>query len=289
MTLVLGTRGSALARAQAGLVAADLARIGVPTRIEVVEEAGDLDEQPLPGRAVEGIFVTGLRAALAAGRVDLLVHSAKDVPVGGAPPTAVLRRADPRDAVVGDRQAARALVGTCSVRRAAWVGRSWPDAGVVPVRGPIDRRMDRVRDGSLTAVILAMAGLVRLGGPTPPVSPIPAEDLVPAPAQGALVVEAGPRAAVVARLDHVPTRLAVAAERAVLAAVDPTDATAVGALAQVRGGVARLLADVAEPDGSDRLLVRSVVAVRTEQQAAAAGERLAEGLLRRRDRARWAS
>lgn len=289
MTLRLGTRGSVLARAQADLVAADLRRIGIATRIVVIEESGDLDERPLPGRAVEGIFVTGLRAALEGGRVDLLVHSAKDVPIGGAAPAAVLRRADPRDAVVGDVDARPARVGTCSVRRAAWAARTWPEAAVVPVRGPIDRRMERVREGSLSAVILAMAGLLRLGGPTPPITPIPVEDLVPAPAQGALLIEAGPRASAVARLDHRPSRLAIAAERAVLAAIDPTDATAVGALAQVRGGIARLLADLAEPDGSDRFVARAVAPVRTQREAADAGERMAEHLLRRRDRARWAS
>lgn len=289
MTLLLGTRGSALAQAQARLVAANLARLGVATRIVEIEEAGDQDDRPLPGRAVEGIFVTGLRAALEEGRVDLLVHSAKDVPVGGEAPAAVLRRADPRDAVVGDLASASPRVGTCSVRRAAWVARAHPDAAVVPVRGPIDHRMDHVRDGSLAAVILAMAGLIRLGGPTPPVTPIAVEDLVPAPAQGALLIETGPRASAAAQLDHRPTRLAITAERAVLSAIDPTDATAVGALVQVRGGVARLLADLAEPDGSDRVVARAVAPVRTERDAADAGERMAAHLLRRRQQARWAS
>lgn len=268
-TLRLGTRSSALALAQSGRVADALRAGGTPVEIVALTTPGDGESRPLNGRAHEGIFVSSVRDALLEGDIDLAVHSFKDVPtdeVDGLVVGAVPTREDPRDAVVGTAVLtalpAGAVVGTCSVRRAAWVRRVRPDLRVEAIRGNIDQRIERVRTGEFDAIILAEAGLTRLGCATPGRFPVSVIDLVPAPAQGALAIEC--RAADDAtrlrlRSLEVPAaRLAAVAERSVLAAIDPTDSTAVGAVATVRAGRLHLLTDISRPDGSGRVVLRSV-------------------------------
>lgn len=265
--LRIGTRASSLALAQSGLVAAALQATGSVVDLIPLTTPGDGETAPLAGRAHEGIFVSSVRAALLAGEIDLAVHSFKDVPteeVDGLLVAAVPMREDPRDEVVALRPltglAAGAVVGTCSVRRAAWVHRTRPDLVVRPIRGNIDQRITRV-GSEFDGVILAAAGINRLGCATPGRFPIPVTDLIPAPAQGALAIECrvddAPTRLQLHTLDHHDSHLAASAERAVLAAIDPTDATAVGAVAVVRSGRLHVIADMSRPDGTGRLLVRA--------------------------------
>jgi len=267
--LRLGTRASALALAQSGHVADALRRLGVAVEVVPLSTPGDGESAPLAGRAHEGIFVSSVRDALIDGAIDLAVHSYKDVPTDpadGLVVAAVPEREDPRDTVVSRAPGlaalpAGAIVGTCSVRRAAWVHRVRPDLQVAPIRGNIDQRVALVRDGRYDATLLAAAGLNRLGCGAPAVEVIALTDLVPAPAQGALALECravdtATRMALHA-LDHHGTHAAATAERALLAAIDPSDGTAVGAVALLRGRVLHLLADLCEPDGSGRVVVRT--------------------------------
>ena len=239
MTRVLriGTRSSALALAQSTLTVELLARHGVAARLVPLSSPGDADSRPLPGRGTEGIFVSSVRDALLDGHVDVALHSFKDVPTAPMPGitvAAVPRRADPRDTVVSSVGPLAALppgahVGTCSVRRAAWVQRLRPDLVVVPIRGAIDARIDGVRAGEFDAIILAAAGIDRLGRSADIAEVIPSTSLVPAPAQGALALECrtGDASArlLLQRIDHAPTHLSAVAERAVLDAIDPTSSS----------------------------------------------------------------
>lgn len=293
--LRLGTRSSALAIAQSRLVAAALERTGASVELVALDSSGDHDSRPLPGRGLAGIFVDGVRGALLAGEVDFVVHSLKDVPcipVPGLVTAAVPHRADPRDDLVSPLALGAlptgARVGTCSVRRSAWLARVRPDLDVRPLRGPIDDRIDQLRRGEFAAIVLAAAGLDRLGMSTPGRHAIAVDDLVPAPAQGALALECR-RADLRTRrllqpIDHLPTRLAVAAERAVLAAVDPTESSAVGAIATLRGSALHLLADLAAPTGDDRRVVRRTIVLKdpNEDVARTIGLSIADELLGQR-------
>jgi len=266
--LRLGTRSSALALAQSGHIVRALRARGATVELVPLTTPGDGETRPLNGRANEGIFVSSVRDALRHGAVDLAVHSFKDVPTGevdGLVVGAVPTREDPRDAVIARVTLADlpagAKVGTCSVRRAAWVHRIRPDVQVVSIRGNIDERIARVTAGEFDAIILAEAGLNRLGCATPGRFPVGVTDLVPAPAQGALAIECRASDEATRLLLHVlddhTTRLAAVAERAVLAAIDPTDSTAVGAVATVAAGRLHLLTDISRPDGSGRVVLRA--------------------------------
>ena len=257
--LRVGTRRSRLALAQSHQVAAEIeATLG--HRVELVEitTRGDLDPAPLATMGGTGVFVSALRMALLEGRVDLAVHSFKDLPTApaeGLVVAAVPPRADPRDALVGPRPVAAlppgSRIGTGSPRRAA-VLRS---LGLLPVplRGNVDTRLDRVRASELDGVVLAVAGLTRLGETDMPVHPLDPEVMVPAPGQGALAVETAADttlAADLAALDHEPTRAAVDTERAALAALEAGCSAPFGALARVHDESLHVAGRVWAPDGS---------------------------------------
>lgn len=278
--LRLGTRSSALARAQSRIVAELLARVNVPSQIVAMETSGDRDTLPLPGRGLMGIFVDGVREALHAGEVDVVVHSMKDLPCTDTPGlvrAAIPPREDPRDVLISAHALADlppgARIGTCSARRSAWVTRTRADLDVQPLRGPIDDRIRQLERGDFDAIILAAAGLNRLGVSGVARREISLRDLVPAPAQGALALECR-RGDIRTRrllglLDHGPTRWAVTAERAVLAAVDPTDASAVGAIALVREGVLHLRADAVSPGSGQRTVVQRSIPLSSSQESEA--------------------
>lgn len=263
MTLRIGTRGSALARTQTGLVAdALLAATGVRAEVVVVRTLGDDHPGSLARMPQPGVFVSALRDALVAGEVDVAVHSMKDLPsapVEGIALAAVLPREDPRDALVaagggGIADLRRgAQVGTGSPRRAARLRALRPDLAAVDIRGNVDSRLARVSGGELDAVILAVAGLMRLGRADAITAVIEPDHMLPAPAQGALAVECRSDDEVTLRLmrhlDHVPSRLSAVAERAVLAAVGASCASAIGALANLEGSTLTLRADASGTDG----------------------------------------
>jgi len=268
----LGTRGSRLALAQSAGVARDLetasAARGVPVHVELVRlpTRGDVDRTPLRLQGGTGVFVARLREALLAGRCDLAVHSFKDLPVEPAPGldiVAVPRRGDPRDVLCArDGLALAALppfprIGTGSVRRAAQVVHLRPDARIVDVRGNVPTRLARVGQ-DLDAVVLAAAGLDRLGLASAVTEFFDPDRMMPAASQGALAVElpadaAPPLTAAVRALDHRPSHLAALAERALMRSLGAGCAAPVGALATLAHGTLDLEAAVIPVDAAPLL------------------------------------
>ena len=244
----LGARRSPLARAQVALVSAALAARGVPSTFVGVTTRGDVDSRPLSEIGGTGVFVGAVRDALRAGSIDVAVHSLKDLPTTPAEDlevAAIPEREDTRDVLIGCRLADLrdgVRVGTGAPRRAMqlldWAARAGIDLEVVPVRGNVDTRIARVSSGEVDAVVLAAAGLRRLGHLTEVdpaetdtvVSSLQAEILdyrvmLPAPGQGALALEISrslsiDRRAAVAALDHPTARAESLAERGFLAALE---------------------------------------------------------------------
>ncbi len=248
-TLRLGTRGSTLALAQSGMVAEDLRSLGASVELVVIRTAGD--DRPPHTVWGEGAFVMALEAALLDGRIDVAVHSAKDVPTAQDPRLAIAAyppREDPRDALVCREAGVTlatlpvgALVGTDSPRRVAFLRARRPDLRTRPLHGNVDTRLRKLAAGEADALVLAVAGLKRLGLAGRISEALPADVALPAPAQGALAIEVradDPVARpVVARLDDPDTRAAVEAERAFLRASGGGCRAAIGALATVDGDV----------------------------------------------------
>ena len=209
---------------------------------------------------VKGLFVGDIVQALQEGRLDLAVHSAKDLPAEdpeGVVVSAVPERADPFDVLVTSGADVRegATVGTSSLRRRAQLLKARPDLRVVDLRGNVDTRLRKLEEGEVDGLVLAAAGLARLGIVPRAAFPFPLQDMVPAPGQGALAIQArtGDDATlqVLGRIDHEPSHRALRAERAVMAALGGGCALPLGAYAEARGDGIRLLAVVIRPDGSD--------------------------------------
>ena len=271
----VGTRGSALARAQTGWLVRQLEAAGVACETVVVRTEGDRSATPLVQLAGEtggtGIFTSALRDALLVGDIDLAVHSAKDLPTApaaGIATAAMPEREDPADVLVAVDGAdlaglpPGARVGTGSPRRAAQLRAVRPDVDVVEVRGNVDTRLGMVGHG-LDAVVLAAAGLARLGRSRVGVR-LAFDVMLPAPGQGALAVEAreddvpggadgiggAAWADAVRAIDHRDTRASVCAERAILATLEAGCASPIGALAWVDADGLRLEAVVLASDGT---------------------------------------
>ena len=257
--LRLGTRGSALALAQSGTIADALIRLGASVEIVTIRTAGDIRAPDTIWG--EGAFVTALEAALLDDRIDVAVHSAKDVPttlderlrIAAFPP-----REDPRDALVTvdpgltlDTLPIGARVGTDSPRRVAFLLARRPDLRPFPLHGNVDTRLRRLGEGESDALVLAVAGLTRLGLASRITEAIPADVVPPAPGQGALAVQCRADDAItgslVERLDDPATRTAVLAERAFLAASGGGCRAPLGALATIRDGILELLVGAADP------------------------------------------
>ena len=248
--LRLGTRGSALALAQSGTTARAVEeRTGRPVELVPVVTRGDVDSRAIAQIGGTGVFVTALRDALLRGEVDLAVHSYKDLPTAPADGliiAAVPPREDPRDALVArdgltlGELPTGARVGTGSPRRAAQLRALGLGLDVVAVRGNVDTRVGKVTSGDLDAVVLARAGLARLGRLDEVTEVLDPLQVLPAPAQGALAVECrkdDPELVdLLAALDDPDSRTAVTAERALLAALEAGCTAPVGALAEVAEG-----------------------------------------------------
>jgi hydroxymethylbilane synthase len=263
-TLRLGTRRSALAMAQSGRIADAMRAVGHDVELVEVVTEGDRSAAAVAELPGTGVFVTELRARLLGGEVDFAVHSLKDLPTAPASDlvtAAVPRREDPRDALVSrDGLRLNALpvgstVGTGAPRRAAQLLALGLGLEVVAIRGNVDSRLRRVADGDLDAVVVAAAGLARLGRLGEASEILDPGQMLPAPGQGALAIEC--RSAdtalseiLAAALDDPTTRATVAAERVLLADLEAGCTAPVGALADVAEG----------DDGAEEIYLRGVVA-----------------------------
>jgi hydroxymethylbilane synthase len=274
----LGTRGSALALAQARLVAG---AVGGEVELVPVETSGD---GPRGARMDKSRFVKEIEEALLAGDVDLAVHSAKDVPSDLPPGLAIVgvpRRADPRDALCGAASLSElpegAAVGTSSLRRRAQLLALRPDLDVRELRGNVDTRLRRLAEGRFAAIVLAQAGLDRLGRAEEGAE---LAELVPAPGQGCLALEARAdderAAAAAAALTDRAALTCLTAERALVAALGASCRTPIGAHAELTGGALRLAAFAGMPDGSQWMRdVHEGDAAEPAGLGRAVGERLA--------------
>jgi len=286
--LVIASRGSQLALWQARWVSAQLTARGHECRIEIIKTTGDkITDVPLAKVGTKGLFTKEIEEALLDGRADLAVHSLKDLPTElpeGLVLAAVPEREDPRDAVVGKRLAdlpPGARVGTSSLRRAAQLRKLRPDLAVESVRGNLDTRLRKLDEGRYDAILLAAAGLKRLGWGDRITEILNADVMCSAVGQGALAIETrasstGFQACVL--LDHPATHAAVTAERGVLAALGGGCQVPIGAHATVQDGILHILGVVASPDGSE--LIRGE-ADGFLSDAEAVGRRLGADLLAR--------
>lgn len=287
--LVIATRKSPLALWQASFVARALESFGRKVELLPLVTQGDrILDAPLSRVGGKGLFVKEIEEALLGGRADLAVHSLKDVPTklpDGLVLGAILEREDPRDALCApahrtlESLPAGARVGTSSLRRRAQLLALRPDLRVVEIRGNVGTRMSKL-EGEVDAVILAAAGLRRLGLEDRITEVIAPEALLPAVGQGALAVEIregdDETAALVRRLEHADTRDAVRAERALLARLEGGCQIPLAAHAEVEGDRLRLRARVGRVDGS---LLLEAEGEGTRAEAEAIGVRAAEELL----------
>lgn len=289
----MGTRGSRLALAQARWVAGELCAAGAGGEFStvVIRTRGDADSRPLFAINQKGVFEKEIDERVASGDVDFAVHSMKDVP-GELPAGLVLacvpRRESPCDVIVTrggaglDSLRRGATVGTSSLRRAVQVRRARPDLSVVPVRGNVDTRVARVERGELDAVVLARAGLERLGLlASCGASGLPEAEFVPSPGQGALALVARASDATAAgalrSIEDAASRAEAEAERALSGAVGSGCRFPVGALARVSAGRVSLRAEAYSVDGAERLAVE---ASGDASEARAVGERAGAALLK---------
>jgi len=287
--IVIGSRASALALWQARHIAQCLTDLGAETRIEIIQTSGDkIQDVPLAKVGGKGLFTKEIEEALLAGKIDLAVHSMKDVPTElprGLTLTAIPEREEPRDALIGlalSELRAGTRVGTSSLRRSAQLQAHIPGLSIQMLRGNVDTRLRKLDEGRYEAIVLAAAGLRRLGWQDRIRELVPAEVVCPAVGQGALAIETrddgGAAQALVARLDHAPTRRTVTAERALLRTLGggcqvPVGAHAVLVDSPVAGGLS-LQAVVASPDGTR--LVRGELSGSVPEDV---GARLGEQLL----------
>jgi hydroxymethylbilane synthase len=264
--LIAGTRGSALAQGQARWVTDRLQVLcpGLVVRTEIIRTTGDaLPDQPLSQIGAKGAFSRELGDALLAGRVDLAVHSLKDLPTDPTPGltiAAVTEREDARDVLVSrqnlglDELPAGSRIGTSSPRRMAQLLARRPDLRVVSIRGNVETRLSKALGAEYDAVVLAAAGLRRLNLAGSVTQYLTVDVMLPAPGQGALAIETrsddADTLAVIAGLQHQPTRLATNAERSFLRALGGGCQMPVAAYAEVRGAELTLRGLIASAGGT---------------------------------------
>ena len=286
--LQIGTRGSPLARWQAEHVAARLRGLGNDVEIVVITTQGDVRTGPLGQIGGQGLFTKEIQRALLTEEVDIAVHSLKDLPtdpVEGLTLGAIPERESPGDALVAANAAdfaclpQGARLGTGSLRRRTQLLHARPDLEILDIRGNVDTRLRKVVDGEFDAIVLAEAGLTRLGLADRITQLLPKELMLPAVGQGALGIEirsSDERARqAVAPLDHVETRAAVIAERALLAALRGGCLAPIGAWGRMEGNELRLDAVVLSGDGKVKIQSHGVS---TPADAAALGIRVAQSL-----------
>ena len=263
-TLIVGSRGSRLALRQTEIALEALSAADTDATFEVltIRTAGDLTKASLSEIGGRGVFVIEIERALLAGEIDIAVHSLKDLPAeetAGLAIAAVLQREDPRDVLISRRKAKLddlphgAVVGTGSPRRAAQLIARRPDLHVTDIRGNVDSRIRKVRDGEYDAVVLAAAGLARLGWSRRASQTFDPDEMLPAPGQGALAVQVRTEDietfALALSVDEPETRAAVEAERAFERRLGGGCHAAIAALGEVIEDRLRLRGLVADPGG----------------------------------------
>jgi hydroxymethylbilane synthase len=297
-TLVIGSRGSKLALTQAEMVRAELERLNPSheVRIEIIKTSGDVKTDPLSVIGGKGVFTKELEDALLERRIDLAVHSLKDLPTiipEGLAIAAICKREDPRDAVVIRSDVFRAfptlnelpkesVVGTSSTRRLAQLKHFQAELIVKDIRGNVDTRLNKLDAGDYDAVVLAAAGLRRLGLGARISVLLRPQRMLPAPGQGALAVETraedSTTTSLVAPLDHAASRLACEAERAFLRKLGGGCQLPIAAYAVVHEGYLSLEGLVADPEGKQ--IVRGRISG-SQDEAEQLGTVLADRLLER--------
>lgn len=263
----LGSRGSPLALTQSRMVKAELqsAHPGLQIDLEIIRTTGDrVQDRPLSEIGGKGLFTKEIESALLEGQIDFAVHSAKDMETrlpDGLALSAAMQREDPRDVFISEKASnfadlpTGAVVGTTSLRRRAQILNRFPALEVVSIRGNVDTRLQKMRDGEVDATLLALAGLKRLGRDYDAMTVLDPDYMLPAAAQGAIGIEtrAGDDCVInlMAAINHEDTLKVISAERALLEALDGNCRTPVGALAEIEpdGGL-RLRALLADPEGA---------------------------------------
>ena len=259
-TLRIATRRSALALAQAEEVAALLSASAFRSEIVPMSTSGDEGATAdTSATGMKGLWIDRIVDALRTGEVDIAVHSAKDLPADdeeGIAIGAVPERADPLDVLIGrgERLQPGMVVGTSSVRRRAQLLAGFPGMGVTEIRGNVDTRLRKLAEGEVDGLVLAAAGLARLGLDPPHSRRLRVEEMVPAPGQGCLAIQVREEdrttRAVVSVLDHLPSRRALEAERALVQLMGGGCDLPLGAFAATKGDRIRMVAIVASPDGA---------------------------------------
>lgn len=257
--LVIGSRGSQLALWQANFIAQRLNALNVAAEIKVIKTTGDhLQTMSLTQAGGKGLFTKEIEEALLAGTIDLAVHSLKDLPTespAGLAIAAIPEREDPRDALAGLSLAQLfpgTRVGTSSGRRASQLRVLLPGLHIEPIRGNVDTRLRKLKEGQFDAIMLAAAGLRRLGLAHEIAEVLSPSQVCPAPGQGALAIQTRENAVaaeICRQLDHTPTRKAVVCERAVLASLGGGCQLPLGAFAEMRGDLLHLTSVASSVDG----------------------------------------
>jgi hydroxymethylbilane synthase len=294
--LRIGTHGSPLALVQARTVrdrlAVALGRSADSVELKIIRTTGDtIVDRPLAEEGGKGLFTKEIEEALIRGDIDLAVHSAKDMPTflpKGLMLAACLEREDPRDVFISAKAKTIAAlpqgakVGTASLRRQAIMKRARPDLEVAPLRGNVETRLRKLDGGEADAIILALAGLRRLGLEGRATRIMSADEFLPAAGQGAIAIETreddAATRALLAKIDHADTSTAVAAERAFLAVLDGSCKTPIGAHAIIEDETVRFRGLIARPDGST---AHDIAATGARSDAVKIGESCARELKQR--------
>lgn len=298
--LRIGTRRSKLALAQSGMMQRAIGRaLGVPEDeivhavplVEIVTTGDRIQDRRLLEVGGKSLFTKEIEEALLDGRVDVAVHSMKDVPAEqpeGLAIAAIPEREDPRDAFISENYASLASlphgakIGTASLRRQAQLLSIRPDLQIEMLRGNVDTRLRRLKDGDFDAILLACSGLNRLGLSQVITERLDLNHFLPAPGQGALALQtrAGDTDSVWAKaLNHAPTALAVAAERGAMLALEGSCRTAVGAFAHIQDDILHIGTEMLSPDGKGRWTERGTIdAKATEAEVTALGRQLGDNV-----------
>jgi hydroxymethylbilane synthase len=292
--LRLGTRGSKLALAQANMVMAALAREGAACEIVIVKTTGDrIQDRSLADAGGKGLFVKELEEALSTNAIDLAVHSMKDVPVPLPPGFVIgayLPREDPCEAFISHKAKTLAglpkgaRIGTSSVRRHAQVARARPDLEITLLRGNVDTRLAKLDAGSLDAILLAYAGLKRLGLEARATSLFAVENWLPSLGQGAIGIEIRENdthtVSFVEKLNDRATAILLACERAFQSALDGSCRSPIAGLATFANNHLSFRGEVIAPDGSDSVEAQfeAVLDDNAEKEAARLGREAGEAL-----------